>query len=229
MKSWSKDLIKYSSLQDFTYGYQAGDFVAVLSAFEKFKEIAKVALQPAFNEARQLAINLPECVEIREVCAGRQLQLERLHLVWMQLSSTPEDREGGSNKPGGGSAWLAGCLWQFMDGVRAPTHSAAHVPAITGRVGTFGVAGNWGVTVQPPAPAAQPAGAAGGSRVGGVLAPTTGSSHSTPPAASGAGSRGGGTAGGRIGLGTRGGGGLLVGMHFPASKQIVGTHEVMDR
>ena len=211
-------------LQDFTDGYQAGDIVAVLSAFEKFKEMAKVALRAAFNEARQLAINFPECVEIREVCAGRQLQLERLHLVWMQLSSTPEDREGGSNNPGGGSAWLAGCLWQFMGGVRAPIQSAAHVPAITGRVGTFGAAGNWSVAVQPPAPAAQTGGAAGGSRGCCVPAPTTGpgSSHGTPPAARGAGI--GGTASGRIGPGTRGGGGLLVGMHFPASKQIVGTH-----
>ena len=50
--------------------------------------MAKEALQEAFNDAWQLAINFPECVELREECAGRQLQLERLRLVWLQLSST---------------------------------------------------------------------------------------------------------------------------------------------
>ena len=116
-----------------------------------------------FNDARQLAINFPECVELREVYAGRQLQLERLHLVWLQLSSTAEDRGGGPNEPEGESVWLAGCLGRFMDGVRAPTPGAHVHGAITGRIGTFGVAGNGGAATHTRAPAAQPGGAAGGS------------------------------------------------------------------
>ena len=63
-------------LQDFADGYQAGEIVVVLSAFEKFKEMAKEALREVFNEALQLAINFPECVELWKVCACLQLQLE---------------------------------------------------------------------------------------------------------------------------------------------------------
>ena len=180
-----------------------------------------------FNDARQLAINFPECVELREVYAGRQLQLERLHLVWLQLSSTAEDRGGGPNEPEGESAWLAGCLGRFMDGVRAPTPGAHVHGAITGRIGTFGVAGNGGAATQPRAPAAQPGGAAGGSGGGGTPAPAAGTGHGTPPTVRGAAGSGG-TTGGGSGPGTRGAGGMTVGVHFPVSKQIVGAHIGID-
>ena len=148
--------------QTFSVGFQIGNMVAVIESFEQFKEHATEALREAYNEARKLAVEFPECIELREVCAGRGLQLDWIPLVWTQLAATIKER--GSGEAETGSEWHAGCLARFMDGVRATTQSSAFVhAAITGRSGAFGAGSNAGAPAAKQAPPAQTGGTAGSS------------------------------------------------------------------
>ena len=68
--------------------------VLVIESFEQFKEHATEALLKAYSDARKMAVEFSDCIELREVCAGRGQQLDRLHLVWAQLAATVKERCG---------------------------------------------------------------------------------------------------------------------------------------
>ena len=124
----------------------------VLVVMDQHKLLVKEALTEAFNDARRAALKFPESVEVREVCADRQLQTLQLVKLCEKIVEIPSDSPEGQLSPEAAAGWQTGCFGLFMDGVGAATAASAirelffymrtgargHVPQVTSGQGRHG-------------------------------------------------------------------------------------------
>ena len=103
-----------------------GNMAGMLVGIHAFQEHIEDEVREAYEDARLLAERFPLCVQLTELCAGRDQQLQQLPIMWAQIASAFSDVKSAS---GSRDEWLMGCWAGFFEGFTAVTIATATVQA----------------------------------------------------------------------------------------------------
>ena len=103
-----------------------GNMAGMLVGIHAFQEHIEDEVREAYEDARLLAERFPLCVQLTELCAGRDQQLQQLPIMWAQIASAFSDVTSAS---GSRDEWLMGCWAGFFEGFTAVTTATATVQA----------------------------------------------------------------------------------------------------
>ena len=193
---------------------ESGNVSAVLLAVQAFKKHVEKTARTVYAESRGLLMTYPLCVQLLEMCAGRQQQTIQLPVMWEQMAVAATIGEEGH---AASDEWMLGFWSRFIEGFVATSSASATVQAailLRGQEVMGGVGGTSGGT--------------GGGVAQGAAVSGGGGATPTAKLGSGAGAAAGGGAGGSAQAvkppgPTAGGNSLVIFKHAPVSKEIIGT------